>query len=106
MLSKRITCLRENYGISQAQLAQKLYVSASTIGMYEQGRRTPSLEVLILLSEFFDVSLDYLITGSEHRSHFTPSENPIFPPFCPCGACILFQGKYSPGQSRSIQVER
>ena len=93
MLSKRITCLRKNLGISQAQLAQKLYISASTVGMYEQGRRTPNLEVLILLSEFFDVSLDYLITGSEHRSNFTPSQNPPSPPFCSCCACILNQEK-------------
>ena len=68
MLPCRIAQLRRSYGLSQPQLAQKLHVSASAIGMYEQGRRTPSIEILIQMSQLFNVSLDYLITGEE----FTP----------------------------------
>lgn len=65
MLAKRIMMLRKVHGMSQLQLAQKLCVSASTIGMYEQGRRVPSIEVLVMISQMLGVSLDYLITGSE-----------------------------------------
>ena len=83
MLANRITLLRRTLGLSQLQLAQKLSISPSALGMYEQSRRTPSLDLLISMSQIFNVSLDYLITGSE----FTPSPTgPAQPqlPACPC----------------------
>lgn len=39
-------------------------MSHSAIGMYEQGRREPSIDILIALSNEFGVTLDYLITGN------------------------------------------
>ena len=65
MLSCRIAQLRRRTGLSQSQLAHQLHISPSALGMYEQGRRTPSLEILVQMSRIFNVSLDYLITGSE-----------------------------------------
>ena len=49
--------------MSQSELAQRLQVSPSAIGMYEQGRREPSVSTLIALAQCFRVSLDYLLTG-------------------------------------------
>ena len=69
MLQCRIALLRRRIGINQQQLAEKLHISPSTVGMYEQGRRTPNVEILVQMSRIFNVSLDYLITGSE----FVPS---------------------------------
>lgn len=69
MLPCRITQLRRSIGMNQLQLAEKLHLSPSAIGMYEQGRRTPNVDILIQMSRLFNVSLDYLITGKE----FTPS---------------------------------
>lgn len=66
MLPCRITLLRKSKGLNQSQLAKKLHVSPSTIGMYEQGRRTPNIDILIQMSKIFNVSLDYLLTGSEY----------------------------------------
>ena len=65
MLSKQITGLRKKEGLSQAQLAAKLNVCPSTIGMYEQGRRVPVLSILIAMAQFFNVSLDCLVFGKE-----------------------------------------
>lgn len=65
MLGDQIKELRKNAGMSQLQLAEKLNVGASAVGMYEQGRRTPAIEILVRLAEQFNVSLDYLITGTE-----------------------------------------
>lgn len=87
MVAKRITELRKKAGMNQAQLADLLKVSPSAVGMYEQGRRYPDINMLIRLAKVFEVSLDYLITGSEYpRSIDHSSENRI-PKNCPCQSC-------------------
>lgn len=63
MLGTRIASLRQSFGLSQAELARRLHISPSAIGMYEQGRREPSVDTLIALSREFGVSLDYLLSG-------------------------------------------
>ena len=65
-MGARIAALRRNAGLSQAELAQRLQVSASAMGMYEQGRREPSLQLLGDIAKVFSVSTDYLITGIPH----------------------------------------
>ena len=87
MLPCRIALLRRNIGMNQLQLAEKLHLSPSTIGMYEQGRRTPNVDILIQMSRIFNVSLDYLITGKE----FSPSSETkavnTSPASLPCRNC-------------------
>ncbi len=63
MIGVRISTLRRHAGMSQTELAEKLKISASAVGMYEQGRREPSLETLVDIGKLFDVSLDFLVTG-------------------------------------------
>jgi len=63
MLGTRIASLRQGYGLSQAELARRLHISASAIGMYEQGRREPSVGILIAMAQEFGVTLDYLLSG-------------------------------------------
>ena len=63
MLGHRIAALRRDAGMSQAELARKLRVSPSAIGMYEQGRREPSADTLVALSGIFGVTTDYILTG-------------------------------------------
>lgn len=67
-LGKRIASLRHKAGLSQAKLADRLGISASAIGMYEQGRREPPLDILVSMSAVFGVTTDYLISG-RIRSH-------------------------------------
>lgn len=57
----RLKQLRENKGLTQAELAKLVDISASSIGMYEQGRREPSQEVLLQFADFFNVSVDYIL---------------------------------------------
>ena len=64
MLGIRIAALRREAGLSQAQLAKQLQISPSAMGMYEQGRREPSLQLLGDIARVLGVSTDYLITGS------------------------------------------
>ena len=87
MLPCRIAQLRRSIGMNQHQLAEKLHLSPSTIGMYEQGRRTPNVDILVQMSQIFNVSLDYLITGKE----FSPSSETkavnTSPASVPCRNC-------------------
>ena len=64
MLGARIAALRRDAGMSQAQLANALGISPSAMGMYEQGRREPSIETLVAMAQLFQVSTDYLLTGN------------------------------------------
>ncbi len=63
MLGPRIAALRCQAGLSQAELAARLKISPSAVGMYEQGRREPSLETLVRIGEVFGVTTDYLLKG-------------------------------------------
>ena len=63
MLGIRIALLRRSAGMSQQEMAQKLKISASAVGMYEQGRREPSVQILSEMARLFGVSIDYLVTG-------------------------------------------
>lgn len=63
MLGTRLAMLRKAAGMNQTQLAQLLKISCSAVGMYEQGRREPSLETLAAIARIFGVSIDFLVTG-------------------------------------------
>lgn len=61
MLSNRLKELRKEKDISQKTLANIIGISRTAYANYEQGAREPSIEVIILLCDFFDVPADYLI---------------------------------------------
>lgn len=64
----KIKILREEFGYTQQELANKLDGAKSTIAMYENETRKPSLEVLVKLSEIFDCSIDYILGKSDVRN--------------------------------------
>lgn len=68
MLGPRIAALRKEAGLSQQELAKRLGVSASAIGMYEQGRREPSAQTLVNMARTFGVSTDFLLTGQAENA--------------------------------------
>ena len=77
MFSKRLRILRENIDINQEKLGKILGLSTSTIGMYEQGRRQPDNETLLKLSDFFDVSVDYLLGKTEIKNYNKPYDSEL-----------------------------
>lgn len=64
----RIKKLREDFGYTQQDLADKIDGAKSTIAMYENETRKPSLEVLIKLSEIFNCSIDYILCKTDIRN--------------------------------------
>ena len=65
MLGERLKRLRTGARMTQQELAERLGVSASAIGMYEQGRREPTFELLLRIGEMFGVSTDWLLARDE-----------------------------------------
>lgn len=59
----RIRILRKRRGLTQEQLAEKMNVSTPYIAKIENGKQTGPVELAVEFSEFFDVSLDYLLMG-------------------------------------------
>lgn len=70
----RIKQLREELGYTQQELADKLKKAKSTIAMYENETRKPSLKVLKQLSNIFGCSVDYILGISEKREKDNESE--------------------------------
>ena len=78
MLGARIAALRRGKGMSQAQLAHRLSISPSAIGMYEQGRREPSAQLLVAIAGEFQVSTDFLLTGKPTASEQADLDQLLF----------------------------
>jgi len=62
---KRLKELRIGRRLNQDGLAMKLNLSQSTVSAYEVGERTPDLETLIAIANFFNVSIDFLVGLSD-----------------------------------------
>ncbi|HIX10234.1 MAG TPA: helix-turn-helix domain-containing protein [Candidatus Agathobaculum pullistercoris] len=70
----RVKELRKERKITQAKLAQELGISRSAVAMYETDKCDLSNEMLVALSNFFDVSTDYLLCQSDIKKAPTPEE--------------------------------
>ena len=62
-LERRLAELRREKNLSQEELAEKLYVSRQTISNWERDKTYPDINSLLLMANYFDVSLDHLIKG-------------------------------------------
>lgn len=71
MFGERLKELRKKNRYTQVTLAEKLGVSKGTVAMWETGKRKPDFETLCSLSEFFDVSTDYILGQSDNDSSVT-----------------------------------
>lgn len=59
--SQRVFQLRKQSGLSQKELGEKVGLSHKAISTIESGSRSTTIEKLILLAKFFNVSTDYLL---------------------------------------------
>lgn len=56
---------REAQGLTQTDLAEKLFISRQAVSKWENGKAMPSIDNIILISDLLDVSLDQLVKGDE-----------------------------------------
>lgn len=61
----RLFELRQEKELSQRDVAKELFVSQGTYNNWENSKTQPSIEQLILLSKFFNVSIDYIVCNSD-----------------------------------------
>lgn len=73
----RIKQLREENNWTQLDLSKKMDCAMSSIAMYENEARKPSMEVLIKLSEIFNCSIDYILGKSDIRNPEKAQEDPL-----------------------------
>ncbi len=66
LFNERVKQLRQDAGLSQLQLAQILKTTQRKVSYWETAKIEPSLKDLVDLSEYFDVSTDYLIGKKDY----------------------------------------
>ena len=64
-MADRIQYLRRTKGVSQEELADKVGVSRQAVSKWENEQSTPDLEKVIIMSDFFGVTTDYILKGIE-----------------------------------------
>jgi len=65
MEMKGLKLIRKQKKLNQLKVAMDLSISREALSYYENGKRSPNIEMLVALSEYFNVSIDYLIIGRE-----------------------------------------
>ncbi|MBQ8508115.1 MAG: helix-turn-helix transcriptional regulator [Clostridia bacterium] len=60
-MANNLRKLRKERGITQISLQMKTGIEQALISKYETGERVPPTDTLVILADFFDVSVDYLL---------------------------------------------
>ena len=68
MFNERLKALRAKAGISQAEIAKKIYISQPAYAKYEIGTSTPNPETLAAIANILNVSVDYLLGKTPEAS--------------------------------------
>ena len=64
-----LKAIRKQKKYTQLKVAMDLSISREALSFYENGKRSPDINMLILLSNYFNVSIDFLITGKEFKKN-------------------------------------
>ena len=67
---ERLQKMRERRRISRAIMSELCGLSKSMISKYERGEKQPKLETLVVLSDFFDCSIDYLVGRTDYPGKY------------------------------------
>ena len=61
--------IRQQRGLNQQKVALDLNISREALSHYENGKRSPDVEMLRTLSRYFGVSIDFLVNGKEFHKN-------------------------------------
>lgn len=62
---ERILTLIEHSGLSDAALSQQISIGNGIIGKWRSGKQKPSLDAVVKIADYFNVSIDYLVNGKQ-----------------------------------------
>lgn len=65
---------REQKGINQKELASILNVSSGAVGLWETNKRCPSLEILVKMADYFNISMDVFFVLDRKNKNYIPLE--------------------------------
>ena len=65
---KGLKQIRKERRLTQLKVAMDLNISREALSHYENGKREPSIDMLVKMSDYFNVSIDFLINGKEFES--------------------------------------
>ena len=66
IFGERIRSLRESMNYSQVKFAETFGIGQSSVVRYEKGEASPSLELLVKIADYYDVSLDYVLGRTDN----------------------------------------
>lgn len=72
-IADKIKALRKEKRLTQVQLAEAINVERSSVAKYESGV-TPSMDVLVRIADFFNVTTDYLLGNTDIKKENSPTE--------------------------------
>ena len=72
IIADNVSALRRDAGMTQAELAEKLNYTDKAVSKWERGESCPDITVLKSISEFFGVTVDYLITEEHEKGTEVP----------------------------------
>lgn len=72
---ERILNLIESSGLSDAAFCHELSLGNGIIGKWRNGKQKPSLDAVVKIAAYFEVSIDYLVTGTEQTAYSYTEED-------------------------------
>lgn len=75
MRFKRIKDLREDKDLKQENIANLLKITRQQYGLYETGKRTMPIDLIIILADFYETSVDYIIGRTNEKTPYKPKKH-------------------------------
>jgi transcriptional regulator with XRE-family HTH domain len=92
-ISEFIINIRKNHGLTQKELGDELGVTSQAVSKWERGENFPDTELLVIISEKYDVSIDDLLRGKQNS--ITKSRSVLKETrFLISGVLLIFSGGY------------
>lgn len=75
MRFKRMKDLREDKDLKQENIANLLKITRQQYGLYETGKRTMPIDLIIILADFYETSVDYIIGRTNEKNPYKPKKH-------------------------------
>ena len=67
--------LREDKDLKQENIANLLKITRQQYGLYETGKRTMPIDLIIILADFYETSVDYIIGRTNEKAPYKPKKH-------------------------------